>query len=228
MANETKNQPVIDIETAFDKTENYFEENKKSILLILGGIIALVGVYIGWKNFYQKPRNEEAATAMYPAQLWFQQDSFNLAVTGRGDTLGFQGIVDEYGMSKSGNLAHYYLGVCYLRTGKFDQAIEQLEEYDGDDKFTPALALGMIGDAHMEKKDADKAIDFYLKAADKNANKFTSPIYLKKAGLAYEAKGNNAEAAKLYEQIKVEFPESQEATQIDKYLARAKGASDVK
>jgi hypothetical protein len=41
--------------------------------------------------------------------------------------------------------------------------------------------------------------------------------------LAYEDKGQKEDALKAYEQIKTDFPESQEATQIDKFIVRVGG-----
>ena len=224
MAQETKEQPVLDIEAAYDKTETWIDENKKSLALIVGGVIVLVGVYFLWKYGYQEPRNEEASSAMYKAEIWFQKDSFNLCINGRGDTLGMEAVVDEYGGTASGNLARYYLGVSYLRTGNFDGAIEALEDFDSDDMFLGAMSLGLLGDAHMEKGEAEEAIEYYLKAANKNPNKFTSPVYLKKAAFAEEDRGNKEEALKLYMQIKEQFPESSDAAQIDKYISRTGGS----
>jgi tetratricopeptide (TPR) repeat protein len=226
MSKETKEkeQPAaIDIEGAFDKTEHYIEQNRKSLMLIVGGVIALVGIYFGWKYLYMKPRSQEAAVKMFKAESWFAKDSFNLAINGRGDTLGLAEIVDEYGMTESGNLAKYYLGISYLNTGKYEEAIDALSDYDADDMFTSSMTLGLIGDAHMEKGEIDDAIDYYLKAANKNSNKLTSPIYLKKAAFAYDDKGNKEEAIRLYEQIISEYPDSQEATQVDKYITKNGG-----
>lgn len=223
MSKETKEQPAVDIIGAFDKTENYIEQNRKSLALIVGGVILLVGIYFGWKYLYLQPKSDEAAAKMYKAEMYFQKDSFNLAINGRGDTAGFAEIADDYGMTQSGNLAKYYLGVCYLRTGQYDLAIENLQDFDTDDMFLSAMSLGLIGDAYMEKGQADEAIDYYQKAAKKNPNRFTSPVYLKKAGYAYEDKGMKEEALKMYTQIKTDFPDSQEAQQIDKYIGRVSG-----
>jgi predicted negative regulator of RcsB-dependent stress response len=223
MSKETKEQPAVDIIGAFDKTENYIEQNRKSLALIVGGVILLVGIYFGWKYLYLQPKSDEAAAKMYRAELFFAKDSFNLAINGSGDTAGFAEIVDDYGMTKSGNIAKYYLGVCYLRTGKFDEAIETLKDFDSDDMFLSGMSLGLVGDAYMEKGDVDNAIDYYQKAAKKNANKFTSPVFLKKAAFAYEDKGQKEEALKLYTQIKTDFPDSQEAATIDKYIGRVGG-----
>lgn len=223
MAKETKEQTTIDIEGAFDKTEQYIEQNRKSLLLIVGGIVLLVGIYFGWKKLYLNPRNEEAAGKMFHAEMNFAKDSFNLALNGKGDTAGFAEITNDYGMTSAGNISKYYAGVSYLHTKQYDKAIEALGDFSSSDMFLSSMSLGMIGDAYMEKNQPDEAIGYYLKAAKKNPNKLTSPIFLKKAGYAYEDQGKKDEALKLYEQIKTDYPESQEATQIDKYIARTGG-----
>lgn len=224
MAQETKEQPSLDIEAAYDKTEMYINDNKKSLALIVGGVIALVGIFFVWKYWYQEPRNLEASEAMFKAEIWFQKDSFNLCINGKADTMGMAAIVEEYGSTKSGNLAKYYLGVSYLRTGQWDLAIESLEDFDADDMFLSSMSIGMVGDAYMEKGMVDEAIDCYMKAANKNPNKMTSPAFLKKAAFAEEDRGNKEAALALYEQIKVDYPESSDAAQIDKYITRAGGA----
>ena len=171
MAKEPKEQPTIDIEGAFDKTEQYIEQNKKSLLLIVGGVVLLVAIFFGWKYYYQKPRTEEAGTKMFKAENAFGKDSFNIAAKGNKDVTGFEDIVDEYGSNSAGNLSKYYLGVAYMHSGQWDKAIENLSDFDSGDMFVSAEALGLIGDAHMEKKEIDEAIEYYLKAAKKNPNK---------------------------------------------------------
>ena len=143
------------------------------------------------------------------------------AINGDGNNDGFKYIVEEYGVTKSANLAHYYLGICYLKTGKFEDAIKELNDFDTDDIILEPVATAAIGDANMELGKTEEAITYYLKAAKVQENKFTTPIYLMKAGLAYEELNNYANAIKIYEQIKSEYPESNEGREIEKYLVKA-------
>jgi TolA-binding protein len=75
----------------------------------------------------------------------------------------------------------------------------------------------------MELDNADAAINYYLKAANASDNEFTSPIFLMKAGWTYEVLEEYSDAVKVYKQIKEEFPKSNEAREMDKYIARAEG-----
>ena len=68
----------------------------------------------------------------------------------------------------------------------------------------------------------DIPYDYYADAAEMNINDFTTPLFLMKAGWAYELNSDFDKALKMYERIKFEFPASNEAREIDKYIARAK------
>ena len=210
------------MEHALTRTEQYIEENKKSLTIIVVVIILVVGGYMLYSRVLLGPKEIEAQSQIFRAEQYFEQDSFRLALEGDGDALGFIDIIDEYGITKTANLANYYAGISYLRLGEFENAIEYLKHFDSSDKLVSVIALGALGDAYVELGDYDEAISFFEKAANKNKNEFTSAIYLKKAGLAYEAIENYSKAISAYEKIKTLYPESDEARDIDKFIEAAK------
>jgi tetratricopeptide (TPR) repeat protein len=224
---EEKDEPILDVEEALGKTEHYIQENKKSLTIIIGAIFLLVSAFFAWKYLYMKPLAEEAESKMFWAEKWFEKDSINQAINGHGDTLGFQKMVDEYGNTPSGNLAHYYLGICLRAKGNYKDAIKQFQDYDGNDQMTAAISTGSVGDCYMELGNVEDAVSYYLKASNQSHNNFTSPVYLKKAGLAYEDQKNYAEALKVYEKIKTEYFETPESRDIEKYIARAKTKGNI-
>ena len=77
-----------------------------------------------------------------------------------------------------------------------------------------------MGDAYMELDKVAEAAKAYENAAA-NANTFTSPFYLLRAGMAYEMVGNYQKAIDTYKRIKAEYPNSNEAFSIEKYIGRA-------
>ncbi len=224
---EEKDEPILDVEEALGKTEHYIHENRKSLTIITGAIFLLVAAFFAWKYLYMKPLAEEAESKIFWAEKWFEKDSLNLAINGHGDTLGFQRMTDEYGNTPSGNLSHYYLGICLRAKGNYKDAIKQFQDYDGNDQMTAAISTGSVGDCYMELGNTEDAISSYLKASSQNPNNFTSPVYLKKAGLAYEDQKNYAEALKVYEKIKTEYFETPESRDIEKYIARAKTKGNI-
>ena len=224
------------IDPSLEGVQLFYEQNKKMVNYVGGGLLAIVAVFCFYKFYYLPDKEKEAANEMYWAQNFFERDSFNIALKGgvpvfapegQKQMLGFETIAEEYSMTKSGSLANYCAGICCLRTGKYDQAIEFLQKYDGNDAIIAPIALGATGDAYMEKNQLDEAIKFYLKASEKSNNSFTTPMYLKKAGLAYELKSNYNEALNLYERIKKEYGRSEEGKEIERDIAKVKAAGNL-
>jgi tetratricopeptide (TPR) repeat protein len=219
---------IVAVEEALGKTELFFEKNKNLLTYIVLGIVVVIGGFLLYRNYVIEPKEREAHSQMYGAESFFAMDSFNLAINGDGNLRGFQDIVDEYGGTKAGNLAKYYLGISYLHTGNYDEAIKYLKKFKSKDHIISSMALGAIGDAYMELDDKESAYSYYLKAADKNNNDFGTPLFLMKAGATAEILGNFNNAIKAYERIKKEHHKSNEARIIDKYIARAKGLGEIK
>lgn len=210
------------VEEVLGKSEQFIEKNQKLITIVVGALILLVLGYFGFQKFYLAPREKEAQAQMFMAQKYFEQDSLKLALNGDGNYLGFLSIIDDYGMTKAANLSHYYTGMIYLKKGDFNNAILQLKKFDSNDEFVGPMATGAIGDAYMEQNNIEKAIEYYLKAADLKKNDLTSPQFLLKAGWACETAGKYDKAVKAYERIQKEFTKSMESRDIEKYIARAK------
>ncbi len=188
--------------------------------------VALVAVlgYAAFKMYYLEPKEKEAQAAIFQAQNWFAMDSFDLALKGQGNYSGFEAVAEEYGLTKAGNLAHYCAGICYMRKGEFQNALDQLNDFSTDNKMVAPLAEGLKGDAYVELNELEKGAKHYMKAANMSKNKLTSPMFLKKAGLVFEELKNYGDAIDAYEKIKKDFADANEAQDIDKYIARANAA----
>ncbi len=214
---------IVDVEEVYSKTEEFVENNKKSLSIIVTAIVALVGLYLAYSNFYQAPRETEAKSNMYAAEQFFAKDSFNLAINGDGvNYYGFLDIIENYSGTKAANLAHYYVGVSYLRLGNYEEAIDYLKQFDGEDIIVSTMAIGLIGDAYSELGNDEQALEYYEKALKHNANKFTTPYFLMKAAATAERLGKYQDAFENYTTIQKEYPESTEAREIEKYIERAK------
>jgi len=224
MAKNTKEdnpQGLKNVEQTLTKTEHFLEQNYKALLIGLGVIVVLVGLF--WLGrIYLNKKNAEAQSQMYMAEKYLEMDSLNLALNGDGNYLGFLDIADDYKMTNSGNLAKYSAGICYLHLGQFEEAIDLLGSYKKKDKVIGSLAFGAMGDAYIELGDFEKGISKYMEAAAFADNSFNTPLFLMKAGEMHELNGNYSEALKVYERIKAEYPESTEGNSIEKYIARVK------
>ncbi len=217
---ETTTDSFENVEHALSQTEQFIEDNQKMLIIIALALILVVGGYWGLKKLYFQPLEQEAENSIYAAQNYFDKDSFNLALNGDGNNLGFLEIIDEYSSTNPGNLANYYAGICYLNLGDYEQAIDYLSSFSTDDELVTATANGSLGDANLELGNKEKAVNYYKKAIEVD-NEVTAPSYLIKLGLLYEDMGNNEEAVKTYSKIKHNYKNSAEARQIDKYITRA-------
>ncbi|HPD95874.1 MAG TPA: tetratricopeptide repeat protein [Tenuifilaceae bacterium] len=225
MAKNTKKDQqdtVESIDNALTKSEQFIEQNQKSLTIIVAAILVIVAIYFGYKRFYIQPREKEARTQIFQAEFSFEKDSFKLALYGNENDLGFLDIADKYGMTKTGNLANYYAGVCFRQLGDYDKAIEYLKKFDAGDLLVTPVAYGAIGDCYVEQNKLDKGVDFYVKAAEYSDNNFTSPLFYKKAAGVYEELKDYSKAMELYEKIQKNYPKSNEARDMDKYIARVK------
>ncbi|MDR0712448.1 MAG: tetratricopeptide repeat protein [Prevotellaceae bacterium] len=209
------------IEHSLTNVEIFIEKYQKTIIYAVVGLVLLVGVFFAYKSWYKAPLEDEAQSQMFAAVQYFEQDSLALALNGDGSNLGLLDIEDRYGSTKAGNLASYYIGLAYLHTGVYDEAITYLKKYTPGDKMSKALVNGNVGDAYSELQDYDNAISYYKKAVGSDHSRLTTPRYLMKAGLLLEVQGKYAEAQKMYEQVKKDFPDTSEGNEADKYITRA-------
>ena len=224
-----KNAPVEQDNLGFDsveqtltKTEQFLESNAKQVGIAVGVVVAVVLSFFAYTNYVVAPKTAEAGREMAKAVKWFESDSMDLALNGNGANYGFLDIIDEYGSTPAGNSAHYYAGLAYYNKGDFENAIEELDAYSASNTATSAMAKGVIGDAFAELGQMDDAADFYQQAAKATDNNFTTPLFLWKAGLAFEADGKSDKAVKLYEKIANDYPDSRQAAGIEGVIAALK------
>ena len=79
----------------------------------------------------------------------------------------------------------------------------------------------MIADANAELNKNEEALDYYKKAANVNdKDEFTSSEFLFKAALFAQTTGKTKEAIELFKKIKEEYPTSEKAADVDRYLAK--------
>ncbi len=96
-----------------------------------------------------------------------------------------------------------------------------LKSFSANDQMVSPAIVGLIGDCYVNAGNVKEGISYFEKAAKSADNEVISPIYLKKAGIAYESLQQYADAVKSYTQIKEKYFNSMEAADIDKYIARA-------
>lgn len=223
MANKKKEEikgeeRLENVESALSKTELWIEEHQKLIYGIIAAVIILAGIIWGLKALNDR-KDRAASKEIFTAQRYFEKESYEAALTGDGNYLGFTEVYDAYKNTKTGKLAAYYAGISNMKLGKYEEAIDYLKKFNGKDKIFGPMALGAIGDCYMELDDLNSAAAYYDKAANKSKNDFTGPMFLTKAGMTYEILGDYAKALNCYKTLKADYPLSSEAFEISKNIA---------
>ncbi len=198
----------------------------------------LVGAWLGYKYFIKIPKEKLANDAVYTTQKYYADFSnapsdsakkilAERCLNGDGTNPGALKIISKFSGTNAANLCQYYAGACYLNLKQFDKAIKYLKDFSTDADQIKSRAYGMIGDAFAEQKKNTDALDYYKKAAGVNKkDEFTTPEFLFRAAMFAETTGKNKEAVELYKQIRDEYPTSDKAANVDKYLARLGDVSE--
>ena len=61
--------------------KEFVEKNSRMLIYILGGVVALVAAYFGYR-YYINGKNNEAKNEIFKLQLMFEKDSFNIVLNG--------------------------------------------------------------------------------------------------------------------------------------------------
>ena len=205
-------------EATVSSAEKFYNENKKLIWGVICAIIVIGLAVLGYQKFIYQPKCAEAMQQCYPAEINFQNNEYELALNGDGNTLGFAQVIEDYG-AKAGKAVYLYAGVCELQLGNYESALNYLKKYKGKDSIMNARALGCQGDAYVGLEDYQQGIACFEKAAASADNVFAA-TYLFKAGQVYEKLGDNEAALRCYREIKDRYPQSLENYNIDSYIAR--------
>jgi TolA-binding protein len=134
----------------------YIRKRKERFIFGLIAVVAIVSV----SNRYLAGRgrsNVEAEFQMTMAHQYLLNGSYDDAL------LRYQSVVNQYGNSRQGREAYYWIGEAFYSLGKYDEAIDSYEQFlsaSSDDDILSPSALGNIAASYEEMEE-------YLKAATK-------------------------------------------------------------
>lgn len=217
----SKNE-AIGLDVQLGKSEAFIEKHLKEILIALAAVIIIALGIFGWKS-YVSNQTEKANAEIAKCQTAFAMEQYDNALNGDGvSQKGFLKIIDEYGCTKTANIAKAYAGICYANLDKVDEAIDMLESFDPqDDEMISPSVVAALGNCYVKKGNVEKGIDKLLKAAKDADNDAVSPVFVLQAAQLYESLGKNDKALELYKEIKTKYFRSPLSADIDKYIERA-------
>ena len=217
-----QDENLENVNEALSSTSEWIEANSKLITISIAAItVVVIGIML-INNYVIRPNRLEASNEIAKAAVYFSESNWQKALEGDdADCIGFAAIADEYSSYQQGRLAALYAGICYYKQGQYDEAADYLKRFKAKDAIVYPAAAQLLGDAYVQGDELKKAVSAFETAA-KSGNELIAPMSLKKLGFVQMELGDNAAANKAFQAIKKNYPASQEAQDIDKYIELTK------
>ena len=207
--------------TTYAKVTGWYEQNKRTINITLGSLLALVIIVVVYLN-NRSANNEKATAQLGQVFAYYDNGQYLVAIDGvpERNIAGLRSIVDNYGGTDAGDLARFYLAGSLFQLGRFDEALEQYEDFGPDDPLLTVSRLAGIAACLEAKGDAGGAASSFEKAATRYAGDPSAAENLSNAARNYLQAGNKERALELYRKLKKDHPASTYARDVDRYIAQ--------
>jgi predicted negative regulator of RcsB-dependent stress response len=199
---------------------------------LFGGVALIVALAVfGWST-YSRRQTTKAGAALDDAMKVFQA---RIHSPGEPSSPGEIAYVDEknkyadaerkflevagqYARTRPGQIARYYAALSEEHLKKFDDAEKNLKQLDsGGDESLSGLGRFQLAWVYSQNNKGSQAVELYKQLADKPSTFVPKPLVL--LTLAdYYRKTDPAQASKLYNQVKQDFPDSSAAEKADEGL----------
>jgi len=197
-----------------------------------GGIaLLIVLVVLGWR-FYTQRQTAQGSAALADAMKVYQARILTTAEPALPEEISyvdeknkyadalkkFTDVANRYSRTRPGQLARYYAALSLERLGRYDEAESYLKSLQSSsDESLSSLGRFKLAQVYDESGKGAQAVPLYQQLADKPTLFVPKPIVL--LALADHYSGSDpTQAAKLYNQVKTEFPDTQAAQEADERL----------
>lgn len=203
----------------FSKAQSFYDQNKNTVIGAAIALVVIIGGSVGW-YYYSTAQEQEAQRLMGTATQAYLQGNYEQALTGsEADfTVGFEQIINNYGITDAANLAHYYAAVSEFKLGNPQEALSYIENYEIPEGIMGVGPLSFNGVVHTELGNHAQAAQLYVKAAEWDVNDSTTPYNYLEAAKAFHDAGNQAEAQEYAQKIVDEYANSSQITEAQKLL----------
>jgi len=197
-------------------------------IVIIAALVVALAV-LGWDS-YSRRQSEKASLALDDALKIFQApirapgepvDPTEVSYLDEKNKFNdankkFLAVAAQYGRTKSGQMAEYYAALSEFQLKQYADAEKNLSQViSGGDENLTSLAKYQLAGVYQQENKGSQAVDLLKQLSDKPS--IMVPKAMSMLALAdYYRKTDPAQAAKLYNQVKQEYPAA--AAQADEGL----------
>lgn len=181
--------------TAMFSAREWVEQNLRTVLLVVGGAIAVIAITWAITNYMQS-RERDAAALFGQAGVELRSNNLSAAV------ISLQRVLDDYGSSDVADAACFQLADAQFRLRSYDDAKATYQRYlddYADDAMLVASAWGGLAAIDEQNKEYKVAADKNLKAANMDITSFQAPELLRHAIRCAIAANDTALALQAFE-----------------------------
>ena len=209
--------------------------HQQLLWIVVSAALVVALAYFGWSSYTQR-QTAKASAALDDAMQIFQArirapgepaepgeityvDEKNKATDAERK---FLEVASQYGRTRPGQVARYYAALSEILLKNFADAEKNLKQLDsGTDDNLAGLARFQLAGVYDQEGKTSQAVDLYKQLEDKPSVFVPKPMVLLALADHYR-KTDPAQAAKLYNQVKLEFPDAAEEADQGLELLNAK------
>jgi tetratricopeptide (TPR) repeat protein len=207
--------------TTYFKAQVWYDENKKRVSTVVG-IVAVLAVALWFYSNNVRANDDRATAELARVFSFYDNGQYQIAINGipEKNVSGLQSIVDNYGSTKAGNIAKFYLANAYYNSQNYDKALAYFNDFGGSNNLLiENSAIAGIGACYEAKGNFKKAAENYEKAALKDSDDPNAADNLVNAARNFGKSGDKDRAIELLKKVKKDYPTSTAARDVDRYIA---------
>ncbi|HXX20380.1 MAG TPA: tetratricopeptide repeat protein [Candidatus Acidoferrum sp.] len=221
-------------ETLAHGAEAVLSHRQLSVYIVIAAAVIAAGIF-GWRTYSEHQTVKafaafDAAMKVFQAPIGAPQAPGEVTYSDENKKFTeanqkFADVASKYPRTRAGELASYYTALSLEKLGKNDDARKRLQSLAGSsDADVAAMAQFELAGLDDRMGQGDEAVKIYQQLIAKPSALVPKAVAMLALADHYSSK-DPAAAAKLYGQIKSEYPDTPMAEQADQALALLPGKS---
>jgi TolA-binding protein len=207
--------------------------HQQAVSTVVIAAVVIAAAVLGWR-FYAQHKTAQASAALADAMKIYEAPVRSAGEPAPAEVNGpsytdetkkyqdaaakFEAVASAYGRTRPGLEARYYAAVCYQQLGRYDLAKKNLNTVESSgDADMAALARFQLAGLDAVSGNSQQAIALYNQLLNSNSVLVPKPLVMLSLAELYRT-SNPAEATKLLNQVKAQYPNTPAAEEAEKRL----------